>query len=115
MAKNNPLKIAQGFPGQMGLLAEQMNRGFGGGLLAQQQYLDSIYDPVVMPQPFDFGGDEKKKKTGDKNKPTTTGGRPITNGGVRGGVQVRNYADPFITVNGQQIINPDYRPIGTTR
>lgn len=107
MAKNNPLKIAQGFPGQMGLLAQQMNQGFGGGLLAQQQYLNDIYDPVVMPQPFDFGGEEekKKKKTGDKDKPNTTGG----------GIQTRNYADPFIMVDGKQVNNPYYRPIGTTR
>jgi len=107
MAKNNPLKIAQGFPGQMGLLAQQMNNGFGGGLLAQQQYLNDIYDPVVMPQAFfDPIEEEKKKKKGK----TPTGS---TGGGTRGGM--RNFVDPFLTVDGKQIINPDYRPIGTTR
>lgn len=106
MANNNPLKIAQGFPGQMGLLAQQMNQGFGGGLLAQQNYLNDLYSPVEMPQDFFAPEPEKKKKTGGKDKPKTTTG---------GGIQTRNYADPFIMVNGQQVINPDYRPIGTTR
>lgn len=45
----SPLTIQQGFPGQMGLLAEQMNQGFGGGLLAQQNYLKDIYSPYKMP------------------------------------------------------------------
>lgn len=45
----SPLAIQQGFPGQMGLLAEQMNQGFGGGLLAQQNHLNDIYSPYKMP------------------------------------------------------------------
>lgn len=40
------LKIPSGYPGQIGLLAEQMNQGFGGGLLAQKNYLNSIYSPM---------------------------------------------------------------------
>jgi hypothetical protein len=44
--KKSPLAIQPGFPGQIGLLAQQMNQGFGGGILAQQDHLNSIYRPV---------------------------------------------------------------------
>lgn len=98
---NNPLKIAQGFPGQMGLLAEQMNRGFGGGLLAQQRYLNDIYDPVVMPQ--DFFAPEKKKG-GKKDNDGKSGG----SGGKSGGVPAINTRDPVIMVNGTVQMNPNY-------
>jgi hypothetical protein len=103
MAKNNPLKIAQGFPGQMGLLAEQMNRGFGGGLLAQQQYLNDIYDPVVMPQ--DFFNPEPSKKDTTKKSGGKTGLQPHNPGIDILGVNSRN---PVIMVNGQLQPNPNY-------
>lgn len=47
--------LSAGFPGQMGLLAKQMNNGFGGGLLAQRQYLNQIYDPMQMTKQPTFG------------------------------------------------------------
>ena len=46
----------EGFPGQLGLLAQQMNAGFGGGVLAHQRNLRSIYDPVEMPGTDLLGG-----------------------------------------------------------
>lgn len=77
---SKPLKIAQGFPGQIGLLAQQMANGFGGGLLGQTNYLNSIYDPVVMPKTFNFGGTKKKPETkADPKKPSTR--TPGTNSG----------------------------------
>ena len=98
---NNPLKLAQGFPGQMGLLAKQMANGFGGGLLAQQQYLNSIYDPVVMPQTWDYGG------TNDGDKDKTKGGKKDTGGRGMSGV---NTLDPMIWINGRIQPNPNYVP-----
>lgn len=51
------LSMPSGFPGQIGLLAKQMNNGFGGGLLAQRQYLNQIYDPVKLsPSPLALTG-----------------------------------------------------------
>ena len=61
--------LSPGFPGQMGLLAQQMNNGFGGGLLAQRQYLNQIYDPMQMTKQPTFGDDAKTSDT-----KTTTGG-----------------------------------------
>lgn len=61
--------IPAGFPGQLGLLAKQMNNGFGGGILAQRNYLNQIYDPVRMPGTPTLGGDATA--TGDK--PGVTG------------------------------------------
>lgn len=116
---NNPLKIAQGFPGQMGLLAKQMNNGFGGGLLAQQNYLNSIYDPVVMPQPWDFGvegGGVEDKKKNDTKKGTKTPIKP-TVGGPGGGPAVNLPGDrhqPYVFVDGQWVPNPNYR-LGSDR
>lgn len=48
--KPNGLTFPSGFPGQLGLLAKQMNSGFGGGLLAQRNYLNQMYDPVKINQ-----------------------------------------------------------------
>lgn len=62
--------MATGFPGQIGLLAQQMNRGFGGGILAQRNYLNSFYSPMQAPQTPTYGVDEKA--VADKTK--TTGG-----------------------------------------
>lgn len=102
MAKT-PLKIAQGFPGQIGLLAQQMANGFGGGLLAQTNYLNSIYDPVVMPQPFEFGD---PKKDASKNDSKTGTKKPTSSGGVQ---------EQYIMQNGQWVTNPNYRRIGSDR
>ena len=98
MAKN-PMKLAQGFPGQMGLLAKQMNNGFGGGLLAQQQYLNDIYDPVVMPQDF-FAPEKDKKKSTPKKNDGKTAPDPRLSG--------INTISPVIMVNGQVQMNPNY-------
>ncbi|TAA51058.1 hypothetical protein [Shinella sp. JR1-6] len=57
--EQSSLSMPAGFPGQLGLLAKQMNNGFGGGLLAQRQYLNQIYDPVQvssLPQNLTPGG-----------------------------------------------------------
>lgn len=67
------LSIPAGFPGQLGLIAQQMNRGFGGGLLAQRGYLNKIYDPVQMQAPVTLGGGDPKV-TDTTATTTTTGG-----------------------------------------
>lgn len=71
--KTDGLTIPAGFPGQLGLLAQQMNNGFGGGLLAQRAYLNSIYDPIKMTPMPTFGDDAK---TSDDKTTTTTTGTP---------------------------------------
>jgi hypothetical protein len=70
--KEGLLSIPSGFPGQLGLLAQQMNSGFGGGLLNQRSYLDNIYSPMQMQQ---NQGDDAK--TAD---PTVTTGTDGTGG-----------------------------------
>lgn len=65
--------LKPGFPGQLGLLAQQMNNGFGGGLLAQRQYLNQIYDPVQMQAAVTLGGGDPKM-TDTTATTTTTGG-----------------------------------------
>lgn len=71
MRPNKPVKktpnIPTGFPGQIGLLAKQMNSGFGGGLLAQRGYLNNFYSPM-KPQTIPTLGQD-----GEVDKPTTPG------------------------------------------
>lgn len=43
------------FPGQKGLLAQQMADGFGGTVEEHMGLLSQIYDPMRMPKPFRFG------------------------------------------------------------
>lgn len=45
-------------PGQLGLLASQLNSGFGGGQAQNEEALNSLYQPVSMPEmsrPNQFG------------------------------------------------------------
>lgn len=50
----NPGLMSPFFPGQLGLLAQQMNYGFGGGQAANRGLLNQIYSPMQMPQPFQY-------------------------------------------------------------
>ncbi len=65
------LTMQPGFPGQLGLLAKQMNAGFGGGLLNQRNYLNSFYKPMQMQVQQNPGDDAK---IADPSVTTGTGG-----------------------------------------
>lgn len=82
--KKGMLSFPSGFPGQLGLLAQQMNNGFGGGLLAQRNYLNQIYSPMQMPAMPDLGGleEELKKKKKDEEM-LNPDGTPINTWRVR--------------------------------
>lgn len=63
-SKKTPLAIQSGFPGQLGLLSQQMNEGFGGGLLAQRNYLDRVYSPSDPRKVLNLGDDAKTDTPG---------------------------------------------------
>lgn len=42
-------------PGGQGLLAKQLNAGFGGGNQQWQKYLGQVYSPTQMRAPFEYG------------------------------------------------------------
>lgn len=61
-------KVIQPFmPGQQGLLAEQLNAGFGGGVDAQMGLLDQWTSPMKLPGKFNYGNPMKDMGGGMKN------------------------------------------------
>lgn len=59
-------------PGQRGLLAQQLNRGFGGGQKQWRGVLSDVYAPMAV-TPFDYGAgaaDAADAGSGDVTPPT---------------------------------------------
>jgi hypothetical protein len=77
-----PKYINAFFPGQKGLLAQQLNAGFGGGLKNWSNQLDKTYSAMPQFQPYPYpapenggkdnpGGGKKDPSPGDPGTPPT--------------------------------------------
>ena len=66
--RQNPDMLPAFLPGQRGLLANQLNAGFGGGVGSWKGLLSDSFNPTVAPQAFNYGTvDIGKNGNGDKN------------------------------------------------
>lgn len=76
-------------PGQQGLLAQQLNAGFGNGqasgILSMQDYLNGMYKPMTVPLIQNAADMAALKAKLDKKTTTSTASGAATGGTATGG------------------------------
>ena len=89
-----PEMLGAFMPGQRGLLANQLNKGFGGGMGAWKGLLSDSFSPMTAPQPFQYGqgGGMGGKNPGEIG----TGQQDLLQPYVTAGSQVSVYNNPAL-------------------
>lgn len=76
--------FAQGFPGQIDALAQQMSAGFGQPMSVYQQGLDSLYNPVTLQHLQVPISALQESYKGAKTKPSVNTGNPFLDKTITG-------------------------------